>query len=919
MAPISSEKFEQDLSYLISCFHEVLSSLGQEQLAYYLPWHPDSKLGEQHEPESYPSIDKLTQLLSISFQLLNMVEENVMVQMRRSAQDDDGLQAEKGLWPDRLQRLKKQGVSHGAVTDMMRRLHTEIVLTAHPTEAKRATVLEHHRDLYLLLVKRENQMWSSMEQAWLRDEIKAVLERLWRTGEIVMERPDVASERRNMMHYLKNVFPEILPRLDRRYETAWQLAGFQSSPSVLAKDFPSLSLGTWVGGDRDGHPFVTSQVSQQSLVDLRLNALIVIRHRLVDLAKKASLADSIQKVPSVLQDRLASYRETLPEESQLAEQRNPGESWRILVSLMIERLPIQVIRNHATQLDDRPHSYRNVSELLEDLGVLAESLDEINAHQIINHELRNAIRAAQIYGFHSAKLDVRQNSSVYQKALLQLLELSGRNGFQSEPSPELLAQTIQGELDIKRPFAISTQEHSAPLNEVLNTFRVLQDHQERYGIDGLGSLIVSMTRNAGDLFTVYLLARESGLAKLEGGQLVCPLQVVPLFETIDDLKASPEIMEDFLAHPMTQASLRYQQKQRGLVQPQQQVMVGYSDSSKDGGILASQWHLYQAQESLAKVAKKQGIALCFFHGRGGTVSRGAGPINRFFRALPPSTINGQFRMTEQGETISRKYANFATAVYNVELLQASFAYESLTAGSRQPLPAEFREFMSSLSEISNKTYRELVTHKDFPVFFRQATPIDVLEQSRIGSRPPKRTGQATIEDLRAIPWVFSWNQARFYLPSWYGVGTALETLKKRMPEQFDLVKNKLGEFDLLNYVMHNVETTVASANEEIMARYGALVTDQGIRDYFMGLVTQEFRRTNFMLKELFGSDIESRRPYVVRTIALRDHGLRFLHDRQLDQLARWRRDDLSKDEASALLENLLVTINAIASGLRNTG
>lgn len=334
------------------------------------------------------------------------------------------------------------------------------------------------------------------------------------------------------------------------------------------------------------------------------------------------------------------------------------------------------------------------------------------------------------------------------------------------------------------------------LEEVMSCYHGLRKHMNAYGDGGIGSLIVSMTRRPEDLFTVYLQAREAGLIFKEHGEMICPIPVVPLLETIADLQASSKILESFLAHPLTQASLEFQRKRDGAQKKTQQIMVGYSDSCKDGGILASQWNLNKAQKALQEVAERHGVEVCFFHGRGGTISRGAGPIHRFLQSLPKSTIQGQFRMTEQGETISQKYANFATAVHNIELLLANVTAETSLSSQWPETDGWFEELMDYISDESFSAYRQLVTERDFPEFFSQATPIDVLENTRIGSRPSKRSGKACIEDLRAIPWVFSWNQSRFYLPSWYGVGKALASLRLEHPRFYEKIHHQLDTYPL---------------------------------------------------------------------------------------------------------------------------
>jgi phosphoenolpyruvate carboxylase len=912
------DKFDQDLNFVMQSLKEVLEELQHKDLIRFIPWLDEKQ--DTDLPQDASSY-RLVQLLSISFQLLGMVEENINVQNRRQQQASGSLEKEAGLWPWAFDNLKQAQFSEPEILQTLQNLHVEPVLTAHPTESKRATVLDHHRDLYLQLVKRENQMWTPVERQWLKDEVKAILERLWRTGEIYLQRPEVRHELRNMMHYLRNVFPQILPWLDHRFEAAWQQAGFQEPLDYMQQHYPGFDIGTWVGGDRDGHPLVTAEITQRALLDLRLNALIVLRHKLTDLVKKASLSDQMQTPPRILTERLAFYEANYPEAYADALRLNRGESWRALVNIMIARLPIQVVRDHATQLDDRPFCYQSPKELMEDFRVLRDGLHEIRADRLAQNELKNAVRTLQTFGFHSARLDIRQNSRFHDEAMSSLLQAAGvENGAQyPQWSREAKRALIHRELSVVRPFSLPQHHFTGPADNVLSSYKAIEDYTRKYGYAGIGSFIVSMTHSAEDLFTVYLLMRESGLAQVEGSQLSCPIPVVPLFETIDDLIDSASIMDEFLAHPITQNSLRKQTALNGFQRPQQQVMIGYSDSCKDGGILASQWHLYLAQKEMAAIGEKHGVDIIFFHGRGGTVSRGAGPVHRFLQALPKGALNGVLRMTEQGETIARKYANQATAVYNMELMQASLTAETLQSRRRGDEDPWFMEVMQELSGRSRETYHGLITQPDFVSFFRQATPIDALEHSRIGSRPPKRTGQASLEDLRAIPWVFAWNQARFYLPSWYGVGTALEALQRQRPDDFNKLKQRLPELKLLNYVLYNVETTVASASEPLMRAYAELVEDRALRQRFMDPILGEFQRTRQLLIDIFGVPVEARRPHVVKTIQLREPSLALLHRLQIEQLRTWRALPENSPLLPSSLEALLLTINAIAGGLRNTG
>ncbi|MEN9826711.1 MAG: hypothetical protein RI953_2456 [Pseudomonadota bacterium] len=923
MTGILSEKFDRDLSSVMQSLQELLSELAMPELVPFIPFINSGKNDAELPHNWVPSDPKnLIQLFSLSFQLLNMVEENVAVQHRRSLQCNGKLETEAGLWPWAFKQLKQNDFHEKEIQSVIRKLEVEPVLTAHPTESKRAIILAHHREFYLQLVKRENQMWTPIEQAWQKEELKASLETLWRTAETFAERPDVSYELQNVMYYLKNVFPKLLPWLDKRFKTAWHESGFTSDLNLLDGDFPTFRLGTWVGGDRDGHPFVNSQITHDALHDLRLNALIVLRHSLNELASKLSIADKSSGVAEELSHRLSECRLRFPEVYLQAQGRSPGESLRCFVQIMINRLPIEVVREHATRLKENEWSYRRPAELKEDLEILVKSLRRIGAQRLVETEVHSVIRLLDTYGFHSARLDVRQNSQFHESALQELLKISGLPGFKSyaEWTPKQKSEFFKDELKSTRPLTLRSQSWEGKAKEVIECLQEMANYRKNFGVEGLGSYIVSMTRSVEDLYTVFILAREAGLAFVENGQLVCPVPVVPLFETINDLIGSSAILDQFLSHAMTKASLEFQMKENCRKQPQQQIMLGYSDSCKDGGIMASQWHLYRAQSELEKIAAKHNVELCFFHGRGGTVSRGAGPLHRFVQTLPPRALQASFRMTEQGETIARKYANQATAVYNLELLLAGVTTESLLSPKKSELQPDLVQILDQLAKTSLEKYRALITRDDFMEFFRATTPIDVLEHYNIGSRPSKRTGLASLEDLRAIPWVFSWNQSRFYLPSWYGVGTALCELKKNSIQKFDLLKNHITEIPLLNYVLHNVETTVASTNERIMSLYSELNKNKDTQELYMNLILSELRLTRSSLHEIYGSCIEERRPGVAKTIFLREPSLEFLHKIQIHYLREWRTaDPKNPQKKDRLLEQIFATINAIAAGLRNTG
>lgn len=917
---MESHILSKGLRFVFSCLSEVASNIGYSHLPTIMAHFTDTSsektgdqltLNEREDPERY------IQLYSVIFQLLTMVEEIHLINERRIKEGKAEDNQVSGLWPWAMKRLLTDDASEEGLAEICRQTYVEPVLTAHPTEAKRATVLEHHRELFGLLQQYLLQDQTPVEHACVVRDTKMVLERLLRTGEIFRHRPDLPSEYANIRHYMKNIFPQVLRILDDRFNWAYENATGKS-PSL--DSYPKLRFGNWVGGDRDGHPNVSAEFTARVLKDLRLNALIVVRHKLFALASTISLSDVHQRPPQTLLERLATYQERYPQPYADSVARNNGEPWRIMLNLMIYRLPIEVVRQHATKLDPHPDSYPDPSELVVDLNVLYESLRLVGAARIADTQLRDALRLVETFGFYLARLDIRQNSQKYREALQGLLSICGVLGENAQPKQQELNELIHAELKLIRPLVPFKTPLPPASTEILEYFTAIRDHIHEHGLSGVGSLIVSMTHKAEDLFMVYLFAREVGLIEVVDGEIACPLPVVPLFETIDDLKRSPEILDLFLSHPVTIKSREIRRRYFKRQKPVQQVMIGYSDSCKDGGIIASQWNLYQAQQEMTKVAAKHDVELCFFHGRGGTISRGAGPAHRFMQALPHGSLNGWFRMTEQGETIAKKYANPETAAYHLEILMAGVASQVKTMSTSQAESFDdLSKILSFLADRSYRHYRELLEHPDFVTFFRQATPIDVLENARIGSRPPKRTGASSLDDLRAIPWVFAWNQGRFYLPSWYGVGKALTQLQQEEPRWFAQIHSAIERFVPINYLLHNVEISVASASLSVMELYGSLVENEKIKTHFMNAIRREYLQTSEMIRSLFGEAFTARRPANAQPIMRREKGLCDLHSLQVALLKQWREEGSPSDVNNPILEKLLLTVNAIAGGLRNTG
>lgn len=909
---IGFQQIEREIQWLAGCLAEVLSGLGEPELARWIPWQPSSTLPD---PTLQPP-PRLGLGLAMAFQLLNSVEEHAAESMRHLRESAEGPEVEQGLWAEQLRSLRESGAAPDAIAAALRQVEVEPVFTAHPTEAKRSSVLEQHRALMHLL--QDSASTSNREAT--RDELSALLERLWRTGEILLQKPSVADERRNVLNYLRDVLPAVIPELDRRLRHAWSRAGLD--PTLLAShdSLPRLRFGTWVGGDRDGHPGVTADVTRETLERLRANALVVLHRQLTLLAERLPLSDWIQPAPPTLLELRDRTANALGEHATPILQMHPGEPWRQTAELLAARLPVEVHPGQLAQIRNAPGRYRRPEDLHLDLLTLDRSLRDAGAARLADHDVTPVRRILDTFGFHLATLDIRQNSAFHDRALRQLLCAAGIDASQWEDWTETeRLRLLEREIRSPRPFLHPSASAGPEADAVLSTYRVLAGHLETDGADGLGALIVSMTRRLSDLLAVYVLAREAGLLRLFPEGMVCLLPVVPLLETVEDLERGPELLRAFLEFPVTRASLGFHAKRAGRPgAPRQQVMVGYSDSNKDAGIVTSQWALQRAQSRLAEVGRSAGVEIQFFHGRGGTISRGAGPTHRFLEALPPRSLHGAIRLTEQGETIAQKYGNPGTARYNLELLLAGVTATSCRHQLPDSFPPELAPVLDQLADRSRAEYRALLEAEGFLTFHRQATPLDALENTRIGSRPSRRTGQASLADLRAIPWVFSWTQARFYLTGWYGAGTGLAALD---PGSIQRLQAHLRTSPFLHYLLTNIETSLASSDLDVMREYASLVVDPNIRIPIWDRIEAEWHRTHQQLRQLRGSPFERRRPRLGRTLELRTAPLRILHQQQIRLLRQWRTASAAGDEATvqAVFPELLLTINAIASGLRTTG
>ena len=872
-------KVEQVHQQLVDSLVELLNRINQKKAADLIANQFKNNKDKQQLEFSQ------VQAISCYLQLLNLAEEYVANYIRRIREGPLGPSEESGHWASYFKQFRELGISAKTVREQLATIEVEPVFTKHPTEAKRWSVLRIHRALIEIL-EEEERCVTPLEHTQVNESLDVLIERLWFTGELFMRKPGIGEELSNLLYYLTQVLPETQPLLDASLRFAWQKSWPDEAP-LKADEMPLLHYSSWVGGDRDGHPLVTHETTEHALETLRKNAIEILRKRFQALSLKLTFVDSQAPAPEELQARLSEntdagfiYKE---------------EPWRSYVQKLAEYLEVSSIED--TQLA---------------LKELSSWLGEIGAEHILKVEIKPLIRLLESIGLHLARVDIRQNSAYYEKALIQHLEagspeaaLQYRDGDES-----VRVEILNMELASLRPLVNDSVELPAEATQVRQTLKVVARKMNQYGARAFGALIISMTRELSDLLTVYVLCKEVGLTKNTKEGLYCTLPVVPLFETYEDLERAPKIVDAFLSHAFTRRSLSAKTK------PRMMVMLGYSDSNKDTGILASQWALLKAQQELIAVGDRHQIDMQFFHGRGGTVGRGAGPTHRFLEALPHGALRGGLRLTEQGEVIGQKYNTIPTATSSLEHLIAGTLGSQLLSEFRKESSDKLNETMVHLAKYSQTRYKSLLNAEGFMQFYRQATPIDAIEQSRIGSRPSRRTGQASLEDLRAIPWVFSWNQSRYYLAGWFGVGTGLNQLEQESPDHYAFVCNQWKSTPFLRYVFYNIESSFNSADPEWMEAYAGMVKDIEIREKFLTNIMEEYELTRDQLTKIFERPLPQRRPRFWKTLQAREAPLRVLHREQIRLLEKVRSRE-NVDEHT--MEAVILVVNAIASGLRTTG
>lgn len=823
----------------------------------------------------------LVRAFTTYFQVVNLAEKVHRIRRRRDYLRR-GIKAQPGGLLSVMQELGDSSLDE--VMQELNRMTIEPVMTAHPTESTRRTLLEKEQLILRRLVDRLDPSRTPEEEFAMLERVRAAVTSNWQTEMYPEQRLSVRNEMEHVLFYLTDVLYRIVPpfyeSLRQALESCWIEAQDQSLPVLL-------HFGSWVGGDMDGNPNVNADTIRRSLEYHRREIIKKYLPEMNSLSRFLSQSLSEVEVSQEVLSQLQTYIGLLPNEAEKIGQRVRNMPYRCLLKLMMARM--------RGVLENSPGAYRNSQEFRADLKLIRQSMEMHKGKHAGIFQLNRLQIRERTFGFHLATLDIRQDSLVHRQVIGRILNENSWLELGADARADRLTALLRADQlpDLPDDEAVA---------KTIEVFRSINWGRQHFGRRALGPYIISMTQDADDVLSVLFLARMAGLVEADGS---IPLDVAPLLETVDDLKHGEVILERLFTDAAYKAHLTTRNQR-------QIIMVGYSDSNKDGGLISARWALATAQTQLSRVARKYGVNLGFFHGRGGTVSRGGGNIVGGILGAPAGTVNGFLRVTEQGETINQKYGNRTLAQRNLELATAATLKISL---KKTPEPkVAWQQVMTNMAETSKKTYHQLVYgNPQFIDYFRHATPIDVIERMGIGSRPASRRSGLGIESLRAIPWVFSWAQCRIGLPAAYGMGTALLAAKERYG--LDTLKTMSNGWLFFASMLSDVEMALAKSDLDIGRHYRELAPEscRGMFD----LIDTELRLAQSMILSIKEQgDLLDGEPTLQRSIRLRNPYVDPMSLLQVDLLKRWRAAQCQDED---LLEALLVTVNGIARGIQNTG
>lgn len=844
------------------------------------------------------------QATGIWFQLLAIASELTAMRSRRELEQAGGADEVVGSFSNVIGQIAARGYSAEAVQEALDGLCVGPTMTAHPTEAKRVTVLEIHRRIYRKLTELEQQRWSPRERELLIRDLKSEIEILWMTGELRLERPSVEREIAWGLHFFREVIFEATPQLYETLESALR----RHYPQYDLKAPSFMRYGSWIGGDRDGNPYVTAKITAFALSECRNAAIEWYQGQVRRLVTVLSASSNVVDIPEFFGPALALALEKSGEGQQVTA-RNPDEPLRQFAAAMLCRL--DALRGQGSGV-----AYPNEETFRKDLLSLSRVLDRIGGRLIARRFVEPLLRQLDSFGFRTVSLDIRQNSTVVNRVLAELFAAAPAQSSAPSPGTPQWSARIRAGLHAGERLEIRRDQLTEEARELLDLFDVIRDAVATTGSTSIGAFILSMTQSPEDILAVYLVAQYCGLATALDGSGTIKIKVVPLFETIGDLRAAPEIMDQLLGTSIVRRSIRD-------FGNRQEIMLGYSDSNKDGGFLASNWELSKAQKRLTRTGQKNKIKISFFHGRGGSVSRGGAPTGRAIAAQPAQTVGGVMRVTEQGEVVSSKFANRGTGLYQLEILAASVLAHSVKSADEAELKdnPEFEEALEALTGMSQASYASLINEPNFIDYFNQASPAEELALLKIGSRPARRFGVSSIADLRAIPWVFAWSQNRHLLTGWYGIGSALNSfVTVRGDHGVDLLNQMFERSRFFRLVVDEVDKTLYQADMEIGRLYAGLVSDPETGERIHRKIAAEYELTRKMIGEITGGvDLSTRFPAFKRHVDRVRPQMDDIHRLQVKLLHEVRTQDTSAPSPRRAINALLLSINCISAGLGWTG
>ncbi len=820
------------------------------------------------------------------FQMVNTAEKVHRIRRRRDHLRDIAGYQPGGL-EDTLQKLKASGMTIDELQELLDSLSIEPVFTAHPTESTRRTMLRKEQKIVKHLVDLLNPTMTPQETTVALQNIRLLATTGWQTAEHPSERMTVADELEHVLFFITDVLYRAMPPF---YEDIRAALDRIYGEEAKGLEIPSLvHFASWVGGDMDGNPNVNAKTIRATLARQRALILDLYYKECATLGEKLSQSTDSAEFGEGMLDKIEEYRGIFPNAYHAVPARHRDMPYRVFLRLVQQRLQ--------STYDDDIYPYERVGDLLADIELVAESLAFNKGRHAGLFAVKRLLRRIRTFGFHMVTLDVRQDAEVHRKVVGECL---GEDDWMEMPAKDRTERIIEAiESRESAPMTLSTQAR-----KTIAVFQAIAFCRRKYGKRAIGPFIVSMTQGADDILSVLLLAQWGELHNRKGD---VPLDVAPLLETVDDLHAGPEILNELLDSELYRKHLERRDNC-------QTIMIGYSDSNKDGGLASSRWAIQNAQEHLVNAVGSENIELTLFHGRGGTISRGGSKTHVAVLGAPPGTVNGRLRVTEQGEIINEKYGLRGIALRTLEQTTGSVALATAMPKHRGNDMPEWHEMMDLVANESRKTYRKLIYETpEFYQYFRTATPIDVIERMRIGSRPSSRRSMSGIQDLRAIPWVFSWTQSRFILPGWYGLGTGL----KKAVDEFgkEQIAEMFREWFFLRSLVADAEMVIAKSDLGIAEFYSKLSGD--LHEKFFPLILSEFELTRDIILEYTEHESILEGDFTLqRAIALRNPYVDPISFMQVDLLKRWR---ASNHEDEEVFDALLATVNGIAQGLQNTG